>query len=232
LFIVLRTAQLIDDQLKCGEMHLFVGEHFLVSVRHGDSPRLSRVRERCEAMPQQLAKGPGYVLHAIMDYLVDMYFPVIEHLQRRFDALEAEVFGNNPDQETIIEGLYQLKRELLELEASISPITDIANEILRVSNGLIPKEVRVYFRDIADHAKRIERSIDDMREMLLAAMQVHLTYITIRQNEVVKGLAGWGAILAVPTMVFSWYGMNSLGNTAIPRPWPSSPSPRSGCIGA
>jgi magnesium transporter len=107
-----------------------------------------------------------------------------------------------------MEELYELKRELLLLEGAITPVIDICNELMRFHNRLVPKEVRVYFRDIADHVKRIDRSIHAMREMLVAAMQVHLTFETVRQNEVVKRLAGWGAILAIPTMVFSWYGMN------------------------
>jgi magnesium transporter len=107
-----------------------------------------------------------------------------------------------------MEGLYELKRELLQLETAINPVIDICNELMRFHTGLIPKDVRVYFRDIADHIKRIDQGIHSMREMLLAAMQVHLTFETVRQNDVVKRLAGWGAILAIPTMVFSWYGMN------------------------
>lgn len=207
LFIVLHTAQIAEGGIEQGEIHLFLGENFLVSVRHGDAPRLTRVRARCEALPQQLARGPSYALHAIMDYVVDLYLPVIDHLQKRFDALEAAIFGEHPEQETMAD-LYQLKRELLQLEASITPVIDMSNELMRAQHNLIPKDVRPYFRDIADHVKRIDRSIDAMREMLIAAMQVHLTFVTVRQNEVVKQLAGWGAILAIPTMIFSWYGMN------------------------
>lgn len=207
LFIVLHTAHMQEGKIQLGEVHLFLGERFLVSLRHGNAPRLSKVRERCEMQPQQLAKGSSFVLHAIMDYLVDLYLPVIDHLQRRFDVLEATIFSENPEQQ-MMQDLYELKRELLLLESSITPLIDMSNELMRAPHNLIPKEVRPYFRDIADHVKRIDRSIDAMREMLLAAMQVHLTFVTVRQNEVVKRLAGWGAILAIPTMVFSWYGMN------------------------
>jgi len=128
-------------------------------------------------------------------------------LQARFDVLESAIFQYKPSRQTM-EGLYELKRELLMLEGAITPVIDICNELMRFHNGMIPKDVRVYFRDIADHIKRIHQSIHSMREMLLAAMQVHLTFETVRQNDVVKKLAGWGAILAIPTMVFSWYGMN------------------------
>jgi len=207
LFMVLHTAHLAEEQVEFGETHIFMGPRFLVTVRHGASRSHSKVRERCEAMPQQLAKGPGFVLYSIMDFIVDNYVPVIDGLQQRFDVLELAIFESRPSRQTI-EGLYELKRELLQLEGAINPVIDICNELMRFHSGVIPKDVGVYFRDIADHIKRIDQAIHSMREMLLAAMQVHLTFETVRQNEVVKRLAGWGAILAIPTMVFSWYGMN------------------------
>ncbi len=207
VFMVLNTAQLGDDSVKLGETHVFLGPRFLVTVRHGASHSLSKVRLRCEAMPQQLAKGPGFALYSIMDFIVDNHMPVIDGLQTRFDVLESAIFQYKPSRQTM-EGLYELKRELLLLEGAITPVIDICNELMRFHNDMIPKDVRVYFRDIADHIKRIHQSIHSMREMLLAAMQVHLTFETVRQNDVVKKLAGWGAILAIPTMVFSWYGMN------------------------
>jgi magnesium transporter len=207
LFMVLHTAHLEQDQVEFGETHVFLGPRFLVTVRHGASLSHNKIRERCEAVPQQLAKGPGFALYSIMDFIVDNYVPVIDGLQQRYDELESAIFQYRPSRQTI-EGLYELKRELLLLEGAINPVIDICNELMRFHNGLIPKDVRVYFRDIADHIKRIDRAIQGMREMLFAAMQVHLTFETVRQNEVVKRLAGWGAILAIPTMVFSWYGMN------------------------
>lgn len=207
LFMVLHTAQLGEEGVDFGETHLFLGSRFLVTVRHGASASLRKVRERCEAQPHQLSKGPGFALYSIMDFIVDNYMPVIDGLQERFDVLESAIFQYRPSRQTM-EGLYELKRELLLLEVAINPVIDICNELMRFHNGLIPAEVSVYFRDVADHIKRIDQSIHSMREMLLAAMQVHLTFETVRQNDVVKKLAGWGAILAIPTMVFSWYGMN------------------------
>jgi magnesium transporter len=142
-----------------------------------------------------------------MDFIVDNYIPVIDGLQNKFDKLESAIFQYRPSRQTL-EGLYQLKRELLLLESAITPVIDICHQLMHHHDGLIPKEVRIYFRDIADHIQRIDQTIHSMREMMIAAMQVHLTFETVRQNEVVKRLAGWGAILAIPTMVFSWYGMN------------------------
>ncbi len=207
LFMVLHTAHLAGDRVEFGETHFFLGARFLVTVRHGYSSSHSKIRARCEAMPKQLAKGPGFALYSIMDFIVDNYVPVIDGLRTRFDVLESAVFQHRPSLQTM-EGLYELKRDLLLLEDAITPVIDICNELMRFHKEIIPKDVRVYFRDIADHVKRIDRTIYGMREMLFAAMQVHLTFETVRQNEVVKRLAGWGAILAIPTMVFSWYGMN------------------------
>lgn len=207
LFLVLHTVILGGDRVDFGETHIFVGRRFLVTVRHGSSMSLNKVRKRCEAMPSQLGKGPSFALYSIMDFIVDNYMPAVEGLQSRFDALEQAIFQQRPSRQTL-EGLYELKRELLRLHAAISPLIDICNELMRFHDPVISKDVRVYFRDIADHIKRIDQAIDATREMLIAAMQVHLSFETVRQNEVVKGLAGWGAILAIPTMVFSWFGMN------------------------
>ena len=191
LFMVLHTAHLAEDQVEFGETHIFLGPRFLVTVRHGASRSHSKVRERCEAMPQQLAKGPGFALYSIMDFIVDNYVPVIDGLQERFDVLESAIFQYRPSRQTM-EGLYELKRELLQLESAINPVIDICNELMRFHSGVIPKDVRVYFRDIADHIKRIDQAIHGMREMLFAAMQVHLTFETVRQNEVVKRLGRLG----------------------------------------
>lgn len=207
LFIVLHTAVLKNDDIEFGETHFFVGSHFLITVRHGASLSHSKVRARCEALPHQLAKGPGFALYAVMDFIVDNYMPVLDGLQTRFDALESAIFTNHPSRQTM-EGLYQLKRELIQMQGVIMPLIDICNVLMHSRDINIPKDVRLYFRDIADHITRIDRAIDSMREMLISAMQVHLTFETVRQNEVVKRLAGWGAILAIPTMLFSWYGMN------------------------
>ncbi|MFI3135907.1 MAG: magnesium/cobalt transporter CorA [Methylococcaceae bacterium] len=207
LFMVLHTVDRNNNLLTFGETHVFLGARFLVTVRHGRSLSLNKVRVRCESMPLKLAKGPGFALYSIMDFIVDNYVTVMDGLQERFEVLESAIFQYRPSRQTM-EELYELKRELLLLEAAITPVIYICNELMRFHHGVIAKDVRFYFRDIADHIKRIDNAIDSMREMLLVAMQVHLTFETVRQNEVVKRLAGWGAILAIPTMVFSWYGMN------------------------
>jgi magnesium transporter len=207
LFVVLQTAQWWDESMHLGETHLFVGKRFLVSVRHGPSMTYSGVRERCEANPVRLAMGPGYALYAVMDFVVDNYAPIVERFSTRLEALESAIFGQQFDR-AAIEQLYALKRELQLLRGAAAPVLDICTELMRLHSDIVPKDTREYFRDIRDHVRRVVEATDAMREMLTAAMQVHLALASVAQNEVVKRLAGWGAILAIPTMVFSLYGMN------------------------
>lgn len=207
LFLVFHTVEYGAKTLRIGETHIFIGKRFLVTLRHGSTGGYARVREHCEAQSKLLAKGPGYALYALMDAIVDRYMPVVEQVQERFEAIEAEVFGNNHARDTL-EQLYRLKRELLWLSGATEPLLTICNELMRFHADLVPKDIRFYFRDIHDHVQRLNQTIDREREMLTAAMNVHLALIGIRQNDVVKQLAGWGAILAVPTLIFSLYGMN------------------------
>ena len=140
LFMVLHTAHLGATSIEFGETHIFLGPRFLVTVRHGASGSLGKVRARCETMPHQLAKGPGFALYAIMDFIVDHYMLVIDGLQARFDVLESAIFQHRPSRETL-ENLYELKRELLQLEGAINPVIDVCNELMRFHDDLIPKEI-------------------------------------------------------------------------------------------
>lgn len=207
LFLVLHTAMLEGTAIAVGETHIFVGRQFVVTVRHGRSDSFAGVRARVEGLPGRLARGPGYVLYALADFIVDQYRPCMDALQARFRALEQQLFVPRTKDDSL-EDFYVLKNELIELQAAADPLIDICNQLLRFHGAIIPRETRVYYRDVLDHVKRVTSDADRMREMINAAMQVALAQITIRQNEVVKRLAGWAGILAVPTMVFSLYGMN------------------------
>ena len=178
-----------------------------MSVRHGASSSYAQVLERCEASKKVLAKGPGFALYAVLDFVVDHYQPIVAQFEKDFDAIETDIFKGQFDR-LVIERLYDLKRHLLELRNAALPVTDISGELIRFHEDLIPKELRAYFRDIQDHVSRLVGLIDGMREMLTTAMQVNLALVANNQNEVVKRLAGWGAILAIPTVIFSLYGMN------------------------
>lgn len=207
LFIVLKTAQLEDGHVVYGETHLFVGANFLVSVRHGVSSSYAQVLQRCEDGNKGLPKGPGFALYALLDFVADHYQPVVAQFEQDFDAIETDIFKDRFDR-LVIERLYALKRNLLRLRNAALPLAEISAELMRLHEEIIPKELRAYFRDIEDHVSRLVVLIDGMRDMLTTAMQVNLALVANNQNEVVKRLAGWGAVLAIPTVVFSLYGMN------------------------
>jgi magnesium transporter len=207
LFIVVETAQTQNDKVHFGETHLFVGRNFIITIRHGSSVSYASVRQKCETVPHRLAIGPGFALYSIIDFVVDNYQPVAESLQARFEELEQDMFEKSFDRETIAE-MYRLKGELIKLRNAVMPINDISSQLIRFHENVVRKELRPYFRDIEDHVSRIIKMTDTIREMLTTAIQVNLALVTVGQNEVVKQLAGWGAILAIPTVVFSMYGMN------------------------
>jgi magnesium transporter len=207
LFIVVETAQTQNDKVSFGETHLFVGRNFIITIRHGSSVSYAAVRQKCETIPHRLAIGPGFALYSIIDFVVDNYQPVAERLQARFEELELGMFEKSFDRETIAD-MYRLKGELIKLRNAVMPINDISSQLIRFHEDVVRKELRPYFRDIEDHVSRIIKMTDTIREMLTTAIQVNLALVTVGQNEVVKQLAGWGAILAIPTVVFSMYGMN------------------------
>jgi magnesium transporter len=209
LFVVLRTAQINRQQgrIEFGETHIFVSSRYIVSVRHGSSLSYVEVRSRCETTPQLLCKGPGFVLYALMDFIVDQYFPIIDVLEDELEALEEEIFGDAFGRETT-QRIYRLKRQLLEVKRAIAPLVDMCNRLMRFDSELISEDTRPYFRDIYDHVIRINEMVDILRELLTTALEANLSLIAVTQNEVMKKLAGWAGIIAVPTMIAGVYGMN------------------------
>ncbi|WP_291229493.1 magnesium/cobalt transporter CorA [Dokdonella sp.] len=207
LFIVMHTAQTVNGKIEFGETHMFVGKRYLVTVRHGASLSYAGVRRACEQDPELLALGPSYALHAVLDFIVDNFLPLVGEFREELQELEGEVFEDTFKRETI-RRLYDLKKELVTLRLAVAPIQDILNQLVRQYPNLIRDEVRPYFRDVYDHAARINDATDTMREMLTAAISVNLALVGVAQNEVVKRLAGWAALLAAPTLIASWYGMN------------------------
>lgn len=209
LFIVLRTAEMNRDkrQIDFGETHFFFGPRYLVSVRHGSSRSYSDVRARCEAKPQLLRKGPGYAFYSLMDAIVDQYFPVLDSLEEELQELEEKIFNEEFDRQTTAQ-IYALKRQVLEVKRAVSPLTDMCNRLMRFDFELIPEDTRPYFRDVYDHAIRINEMVDTLRELLNTALEANFSLISLSQNEVMKRLAGWAAIIAVPTMIAGIYGMN------------------------
>jgi magnesium transporter len=209
IFVVLRPAILTSDQerIELGETHLFLGPRYIVSIRHGDTPGYAAVRTRCESTPGLLAKGPGFVLYAVMDFIVDHYFPVLDTLGDQLERLENEIFSETFDRKTV-ERIYDLKRNLVEVKRAVSPLVDVCNRLVRFDMPLIPEDTRPYFRDVYDHAIRINEHVDTLRELLTGALEAHLSLTAVAQNDAMKKLAGWAAIIGVPTMVAGVYGMN------------------------
>ncbi|HYG38608.1 MAG TPA: magnesium/cobalt transporter CorA [Cytophagales bacterium] len=207
LFIVLRTAQIVNGKILFGETHFFVGRNFLITIRHGSTLSYATVRSRCEAAPELMHKGPSFPLYAVMDSIVDQYFPAVSKLDEELERLEGHVFEGKANRETITQ-IYQLKRELLQVKRAISPLIDICNRLFRMDVYLIPEETRPYFRDIYDHTIRINEMVDNIRELLTSVLEVNFSLISISQNDVSKRFAGWAALLGIPTMIAGIYGMN------------------------
>jgi magnesium transporter len=207
LFIVLHTAEIAGDDIVFGETHVFAGPRYVVTVRHGASLSYAPVRERCESTPHLLRKGAAFSLYAIMDFVVDNYFPIVEAFEERLEDLEETIFAGTAKREAT-ETIYVLKRNLMKLRRAVSPLMEICNHLMRFDVKLIPEEMYPYFRDVQDHVIRINEDTDNMREMLGTALNANLSLLSVGQSEVTRKLAGWGAILAIPTMVGGIYGMN------------------------
>jgi len=207
LFIVLRTVQMHNQEIDLGETHFFVGRNFIITVRHGSSLAYTDVRTRCESTPHLLQKGPGFALYAVMDAIVDQYFPVVDAIGEELEKLEEIIFGESFRRETT-EQIYHLKHQLMDVKRSVSPLIDICNRLMRFDLKLIEEETRPYFRDVYDHSIRINEMVDNSRDLLSTALEANLSLISISQNEVSKRFAGWAAIIGIPTMVAGVYGMN------------------------
>jgi magnesium transporter len=207
LFIVLKTARYVEGgpAVETGEIQVFIGDGFIVTVRHGET-KLHDVRLQLEKRPELLRLGPGAALHAIIDRVVDDYAPVIGALDRDIRQLEAEVFSDRRTDST--QRIYSLKREVLELYDAVAPLNEPLDRLERVDFPLIPKELRPYFRDVKDHVIRYVREVDAFRELLTSILAANLTQASVRQNEDVRRISAWAAIVAVPTLITGIYGMN------------------------
>ena len=209
LFVVLRTAHLEPSSrhLEFGETHVFLGRNYVVTVRHGSLRSHIGVRQRCESTPHLLAKGPGYVLYALMDFVVDQYLPIVQQIEEEVEDLEDVIFGESANGEAT-QRVYQLKRDLLALRRTISPLVEVCNRLMRFELPHIPNDTQVYFRDVYDHIVRLNETIDAQRELLTTALEAHLSIMSHAQNEHMKRITAWAAMIAVPTMIAGIYGMN------------------------
>jgi magnesium transporter len=207
LFVVLKTARWNDDRdaIDFGEILVFVGDEFLITVRHG-ATELHDVRLHLEKRADLLRCGPGAALHAIVDRVVDDYEPVIEQLDTEIRDAEANVFS--PARSSEAARIYSLKREVLHLYGALFPLIDPLAGLANGRHDLVHPEVRTYFRDVYDHVTRMTTQVGNFRELLTNVLTANLTQVSIRQNEDVRKISAWAAMIAVPTLISGIYGMN------------------------
>ncbi|WP_322059757.1 magnesium/cobalt transporter CorA [Paraburkholderia sp. J63] len=211
LFAVFHTIEIDEEgEIVTGQVNVFAGPNFVLSVRHRSQQGFTDVRARCEREPELLKEGAGFVLYALMDSVVDRYSPVLEKLAGEIEDLEDRIFEKHTlaQSRAIIEDLYSLKRRLVILEHHVTPLVDAVGKLV---GGRIPQiclGMQAYYRDVYDHLVRISNMVDARREMIVTAIQVNLGMISLAENEVTKRLGSFAALFAVPTMIAGIYGMN------------------------
>jgi magnesium transporter len=211
LFTVLHTVELDKEgELSIGEVNIFVGPNYVISVRNRTEQGFTDVRQRCEREPHLLKHGPAFVMYALIDAVVDRYFPVVETLNAELDELEERIFDRNGSAESraIIEDLYSLKRRLVLLQHHTTPLLEAVSKLYGGRAPIICAGMQEYFRDVYDHLLRTAKTIEGRREMIITAIQVNLGMISLAENEVTKRLGSFAALFAVPTMIAGIYGMN------------------------
>jgi magnesium transporter len=209
LFVVLKTARYVDptEVITLGDIMLFVGKHFIVSVRHGEGSGLKEVRQRAERNEELLRCGPGTVLHAIVDHVVDDYFPAVEGVQNDIDEIEVQVFSES--RENPAERIYKLKGEVLDFYRASFPLAEPLQRLARGDyDHIIHPHVQSYIRDVYDHLLKVVGALDGFRDMLTSVLEANLTQISVRQNDDMRKISAWVAIAVVPTMIAGIYGMN------------------------
>ncbi len=211
IFVVVRTAKLEDNQIRYGTTAIFMGKNFIISIRRGASNSYTPVREHCHRRPEKLRLGPIFVLHAILDFTVDNYLPITDRLGNYLREQERNIFSYEFSKSTL-KSLYELKSQLVHMRAVILPVQDVCNFFINhKKNELLsafPAAAKPYFRDVNDHLLRSIDAVNGLNEMLSVAMDTYMAIVTMGQNDVVRKLAAWAGIAAVPTAVAGIYGMN------------------------
>lgn len=207
LFVVARTAQMVERRIAFGETHLFVGRGYLVSVRHGASTSYAAVRQRSESCPTTLSHGEDFILYSILDFIVDNYLPVLEAIQSEVETIEDSVLAASLSQANV-ERLYLLRRDLLRLRNAVVPLVEVCRRLEHAEVLPIDVAMQPMFRDVTDHVRRVQEEIDSLREVLAFAFEASLLTGQSQQTVITRRLAAWAAMLAVPTAIAGIYGMN------------------------
>ena len=222
LFVVLKAARYVDkdEEVEFAELHVFVGEDFVVTVRHGEGSELSRVRRRLEADPDMLRVGPEAILYAILDRVVDDYLPVVRGLENDIDEIEIQVFGGQGD---VTRRTYELTREIIEFQRATKPLVGILGALINGAGKYgVPEDLQEYLRDVQDHAVSVQEQISGFRELLQNVLSVNMALLSLQQNDEIKAMtqasmeqnddvkkiSSWAAIAFAPTLIGTIYGMN------------------------
>ena len=207
LFVVARTAHLMEDHIDYGETAIFVGHSHIISVRHGSTRAHTALREQLEKSPRLLMHGVDYLLHAILDYIVDGYLPLIEDLEEEVLEMETKAVDSFLDRDEV-NRIFTVRRELIRFQRVLGPMGEVALKLARQELPCIDADARAYFRDVQDHVRRTQVRVDGLREVLAGVFEFSSLLEQQRQSRITRQLAAWAAILAVPTAIAGIYGMN------------------------
>jgi magnesium transporter len=207
LFAVLHMIESVEGELRNGEVAIFVGRNYILSVRTNAAKGFADVRTRCEHEPELLKRGPGYVLYALMDAVVDRYFPLLHELETELERIEEQIFANVSPRANI-EALYAMKQRLMVFRHAVTPLLEALGNITGARVHLICAGMQEYFRDISDHLMRLNQTIESVRDTISTAISVNLSMITLQESENMKRLASYAALIAAPTLIAGIYGMN------------------------
>ena len=207
LFIVARTAHLTDEHIDYGETAIFIGHSHIISVRHGSTRAHTALRDQLEKSPRLLTHGVDYLLHAVLDYIVDGYIPLIEDLEEEVLEMETKAVDSFLGRDEV-NRIFTVRRELIRFQRILGPMGEVAQKLARQELPCIDAEARHYFRDVQDHIRRVQARVDGLREVLTSVFELSTLLEQQRQGTITKQLAAWAAILAVPTAIAGIYGMN------------------------
>ena len=207
LFVVLHMLEPDADGLRVGEVDVFAGPNYILTIRSQAEKGFQSVRDRCESEPEFLKLGSGYVLYALIDAVVDRYFPLLDAVETELEGIEDRIFAGSSPRENV-EALYSLKQKLGVFRHAVAPLLEAVNNLYGARAPRICTDMKDYFRDISDHLQRLNQTTESIRDTIATAIAVNLSMISLQENETMKRLAAYGALVAVPTMIAGIYGMN------------------------